>query len=307
MGVVREHVGEADEGGLALGVLGVMALDRRGHGTGQAPAAGEDAANEGVIDAELAALAMHALLGRLGVAVNLLGVAGVGVRENELADVVQQRGDHEAVAVLVAGLLREAVGGALGGDAVQAEALGRGVPDGRALEEVEGAGTAGERLDRFGREDLHGLDDRLDPAAARAVELVGEAHDADDKRDVGFDGRDDVRRRHALGADQPQQAVAGFRERRERLECFERGGQPASVALVVVPLDGCAAGAGAYGCCGRDHVWRSLPSRRDRWGTTGIGTYGRLVECPREIRYGVARAGVPVRLPRIHTTTVATC
>ena len=61
--------------------------------------------------------------------VDLAGVARVGVHEHELADVVQQRGDHQAVAVLVAGLAREAVGGALGGDAVQAEALGRGVPD----------------------------------------------------------------------------------------------------------------------------------------------------------------------------------
>ena len=80
MGVVGEHVGEAHEGGLALRVLGVMALDRRGDGLGQAPAAGEDAADERVVDAELAALAVHALLGRAGVAVDLVGVAGVGVR-----------------------------------------------------------------------------------------------------------------------------------------------------------------------------------------------------------------------------------
>ena len=119
-------------------------------------------------------------------------IARVGVHQDELADVVQQRRDHEAVAVLVAGLGGEAVGGALGGDAVQAEALGRGVPDGRALEEVEGAGAAARRLDRLGREQLDGLDDRLDAAAGAALDLVGEAQDGDHERDVGLDGGDDV-------------------------------------------------------------------------------------------------------------------
>ena len=139
--------------------------------------------------------------------------------------------------MLVAGLVGEAVGGALRGDAVQAEALGGGVPDGRALEEVEGARTAGERLNGLGREDLDRLDDRLDAAAARAVELVGHPQDADDERDVGLDGRDDVGRRDALGADEPQQAVAGLGECGKRLERLERGGQTAAVALVVMTLD----------------------------------------------------------------------
>ena len=112
------------------GVVGVVALDDRGDGLGQAPAAGEDAADQRVVDAELTALAVDALLGGAGAAVHLAGVARVGVHEHELADVVQQRGDHQAVAVLVAGLGGQAVGGALRGDAVQAEALGRGVPDG---------------------------------------------------------------------------------------------------------------------------------------------------------------------------------
>ena len=39
----------------------------------QAPAAGEHAADERVVDAELAALAVDALLGRAGVAVDLRG------------------------------------------------------------------------------------------------------------------------------------------------------------------------------------------------------------------------------------------
>jgi hypothetical protein len=66
---------------------------------GQVPAAGEDAADQRVVDAELAALVVQALLGRAGRAVDLLRVARVGVHEHELADVVQQRGDEQAVAV----------------------------------------------------------------------------------------------------------------------------------------------------------------------------------------------------------------
>ena len=236
-----EHVGEADEGGLTGRVVGVMALDRRGDRARQAPPAGEDAADERVVDAEVAALAVHPLLGRLGVAVDLRRVAGVGVHEHELADVVQQRGDHEAVAVLVAGLGGEAVGGALGGDAVQAEALGRGVPHRGALEEVKRPRLAGERLDGFRGEDLDGLDDRLDAAAAALVELVGHAQDADDERDVGLDGGDDVGRRDAVGADQPQEAVARLGEGGKCLERLERSSQAAAVALIVMALDGRAA------------------------------------------------------------------
>ena len=113
---------------------------------GQAPAAGEHAADEGVVDAQLAALLVDALLGRPGAAMDLGGIAGIGVHQDELADVVQQARDGQAVAVLVADLGGEAVGGVLGGERVQAEALGRRVPDAGALEEVEGAHPRGERL-----------------------------------------------------------------------------------------------------------------------------------------------------------------
>ena len=81
-----------------------------------------------MVDAELAALVVQALLGRAGRAVDLLRVARVGVHEHELADVVEQGGDEQAVAVRVAGGRGEAVGGALYGDGVQAEALRSGVP-----------------------------------------------------------------------------------------------------------------------------------------------------------------------------------
>ena len=102
--------------------------------------------------------------------VDLLRIAGVGVHEDELADVVQQRGDHQAVAVLVAGLGGEAVGRALRGHAVQAEALGRDVPHRGALEEVEGPRAGGEAWTASGESSSTALDDGLDLAARAALD-----------------------------------------------------------------------------------------------------------------------------------------
>jgi glutamyl/glutaminyl-tRNA synthetase len=48
-----------------------------------------------VVDAQLAALAVDALLGGARVGVDLLRVAGVGVDEDELADVVEERRDEQ--------------------------------------------------------------------------------------------------------------------------------------------------------------------------------------------------------------------
>ena len=138
-----------------------MAVARR---FGSAPAAGQHPAHERVVDAQLEALAVQALLGRAGALVDLRGIAGIGVRQHELADVVQQRGAEQLVAVLVVELAREPVGGGLGGHRVQAEALGHEVPARRALEEVEGGGAGGERLDALGREDLDRLRDARDLA-----------------------------------------------------------------------------------------------------------------------------------------------
>ena len=73
MDVVGEHVGEAHERGVAVDVVGVVALDRGRDRLRQAPAAGEHAADDGVVDAELAALALDALLGGARVAVDLSG------------------------------------------------------------------------------------------------------------------------------------------------------------------------------------------------------------------------------------------
>ena len=75
------------------------ARSRSARRVGQAPAAGEHAADQRVVDAELAALAVHALLGGAGLAVDLVRVGRVGVHEHELADVVQQRRDQQLVAL----------------------------------------------------------------------------------------------------------------------------------------------------------------------------------------------------------------
>ena len=221
-----------------------MALDDRGDRLGQAPATGEDTADQCVVDAELAALAVDALLGRAGVAVHLARIPRISVHQDELADVVQQRRDHEAVAVLVAGLDGQAIGGALGGDAMQTEALGRGVPHGRALEEVEGAGPCGEPLDGLGREQLDGLDDRLDATAGAALDLVGEAQDRDDEGDVGLDGGDDVAGRDPVGRDETQQTVARLGQGREVLQRLEGSGQTTAMALVVTTLSAGGLGGG---------------------------------------------------------------
>ena len=215
----------------------MVALDRGRDGLRQVPAAGEHAADQRVVDAQLAALVVQPLLGRARGPVDLARVARVGVHEHELADVVQQRGDEQAVAMRVAGGGGEPVGGALDGDRVQAEALRRRVPGLAALEELERLGVGGEALDGLGREDLDGADDRLDLAAARRVEPVGEPQDGDDQRDVGLDGAHDLAGRGPLLGDEGEQAVARLGERREDLERLEGGGQALAVALVAGAAD----------------------------------------------------------------------
>ena len=228
-----QHVGEAHKGGIATGVVGVVTLDRGGDRLREVPAPGQHAADQRVVDAELAALVVQALLGGAGRAVDLLGVARVGVHEHELADVVEQGGDEQAVAMRVAGLGGEAVGGALHGDGVEAEALGSGVPGLAALEELERLGVGGERLDGLGREHLDRGDDGVDLAALGAVEAVGEPQDGDHEGDVGLDRADDRAHRRAVLGDQGEQAVARLGERGEDLERLEGSREALAVTLVV--------------------------------------------------------------------------
>ena len=165
--VVREHVCEAHERGLALDLGVVMALDRRRDRRRKPPAAREHTSDERVVDAELAALLVNPVLGRFRAAVDLAGVPRVGMEQDELADVVQEARRGQTVAVLVADLGGEPVGGVLRRERVQAEALGGGFPHARALEEVECAHPVGERLDRLRAQQLDRADDRVDgPAGA---------------------------------------------------------------------------------------------------------------------------------------------
>jgi hypothetical protein len=129
------------------------------------------------------------------------------VGQDELADVVQQRGDEELVAVLVLHLTRETVGSRLGGDGVKAEALRHQVPAGRALEEVEGGGAGGERLHALGREDLDRLGDAGDLALLALRASVGDPEHGDHERDVGFDRLNDLTDRRAILADHTKNAV----------------------------------------------------------------------------------------------------
>ena len=135
----------------------------------------------------------------------------------------------------------------LGGERVQAEALGRGVPDAGALEEVERAHAIGDRLDGLRAEQLDGRDGRVD-AGATVLGAVGEAQHGDDQRDVGLDGGDDVGGGDVVLGDDRQQAVARLGQRGKRLERFEGHRQAPAVALVLVALAGAGAAGRALPC-----------------------------------------------------------
>ena len=156
--------------------------------------------------------------------------------QDELADVVQQRGHHQAVAGVVADLARQPVGGALGGDGVQPEALGDPLPHRGALKEVKRARAAGDGVHGPGREHLDAGDGAVDAAGHRPLDLVGQADHGDRQGDVALDRGDDVGGRRLAVLEQPQHAVAGLDQHRKRLQRLKRGGQPAAVALVVVTL-----------------------------------------------------------------------
>ena len=120
-----------------VGVVGVVALDRDRDPLRQVPAPGEDAADQGVVDAELLAFVAQALLGGAGDGVEVDLVAGVQAGDDEAADVVQEGGDRELVAFGPADRAADLVGGVLGGEGVDAEALRPQLPAAVGLEEVE--------------------------------------------------------------------------------------------------------------------------------------------------------------------------
>ena len=92
---VDDHVGEPDRRGGAGGVGGVMALDRRGDLRADPPAADQHRADQGVVDAELAALAAHALVGRARSRRGRRTRRRRARRSQEPADVVKQGGGRQ--------------------------------------------------------------------------------------------------------------------------------------------------------------------------------------------------------------------
>ena len=91
----------------------MVSLDGLGDAGVDAPAAGEDTADEGVVDAELAALGGDPLVRGGPAAVEALRVAGMQAGEDRPADVVQDGGERELVAVADPAEVRNLVGGAL--------------------------------------------------------------------------------------------------------------------------------------------------------------------------------------------------
>ena len=197
-----------------------------------------------MIDAKLTALAVHPVLGRPGPAVDLGRVARVRVHEHELADVVQQRCDRQAVAVLVAHFAGDAIGCLLGRQRVQSEALGGALPDARALEEVKRANPRCQRLHGLRLEQVNRADHGVDAPAPR-LSLVGHAQHGDDEGDVGLDRADHVRGGNVVLGDHRQKAVTRLGEGGKAFEGLEGERQTAPVALVLVTLTGRRGGRGA--------------------------------------------------------------
>ena len=194
--MVGEHVREPHQSGLALAVLGVVALDDARHRTGESPAASQDPADERVVDAELASLALDPFLRSSRPAVDLARIAWIRLDENELANVMHERGDHQPIRVVVADLLGQTVGSPLRGHRVQPEALGNALPHGRVLEEVKRPGAAGDRVDGLGREHLDPLYDAVHAPVQRPLHSVREPHHGDRQRDVGLHRGHDLAGRH---------------------------------------------------------------------------------------------------------------
>ena len=154
----------------------------------------------------------------IGVEVDL--VAGVQAGDDEAPDVVQERRHRQLVAFGPADAAADLVGGALGGQRVDAEALGLQLPAAVGLEEVEDRRGAGDRQHAGGLEHVDRLGNAGDAAGRRAA-AVGEAQHGDRQGDVGLDRFDqlaDARGLGGRGADHPLARLDQDREALDRLE-----------------------------------------------------------------------------------------
>src|SRR4029079_9559678 len=92
-----------------------MALDRAGDDRRQAPAAGEDAADDRVVHAEMMELDVDARLGRRRAVGEDLLVAGIEADQDELTDIVEESRGRQLVATGDVGEAGEVLGGMGGG------------------------------------------------------------------------------------------------------------------------------------------------------------------------------------------------
>ena len=160
-----------------------------------------------------------------GVEVDL--VARVQAGDDEAADVVQQRRHGELVAFDPADDAADLVGGALGGEGVDAEALGLQLPAAVGLEEVEAGRGAGDRQHAGGLQHLDRLGDAADAAGDDAA-AVGEAKDGDRQGDVGLDRFDQLADAGGLGGRGGDHPLAGLDQDREALDRLEGLGEAAA-------------------------------------------------------------------------------
>jgi hypothetical protein len=117
---------------------------------------------------------IDALLGCCLTMVDVGWIAGIGVDQNELADVMHEARHGETVPVCVASNGSDPVGGVLGGESVQPKTLRCAIPAVGSPEEVERADVVGDGPDGLGAKQLDRGGDGLDTAAGWLF-AVGEA------------------------------------------------------------------------------------------------------------------------------------
>ena len=83
------HVCRGDQRGQAVGVLGVVALDRHRDPLRQIPAASQNASDQSVVDPQLVPFLFEALLRGAGRRVEVAAFAGVQARDHQAADIVR--------------------------------------------------------------------------------------------------------------------------------------------------------------------------------------------------------------------------
>jgi hypothetical protein len=255
---VGDHVGGCDHRRQAIGILGVVALDRDRDPLRQVPAPGEHATDQRVVDAELLAFVAQPLLGGAGGGVEVDLVAGVQAGDHEAADVVQQRRHRQLVAFDPADHAADLIGRALGGEGVDAEALRLQLPAAVGLEEVEAGRGAGDRQHARRLEDLDRLRDAADAAGDDAA-AIGEPEHGDREGDVGLDRFDQVADPRGIGGRRGDHPLAGLDQDREALHRLEGLGEAATrrggVTRAVGPRGGLLRSDFAGGLGGRGAHW----------------------------------------------------